>query len=162
PDMSGISTGVGIFSGINTDQLIDQLLQIESRPKQLVQQRVLELQQQKAAFLDINSALLALKTAASTFATAKTFRTANAESSDPPVPTATGGTTAAPGTYSLTVRRLTTTQQLLTHGFTDSDAAGIGGARMTTSTLLSALNAGAGFQAGSIDITDAAGGHTTV
>jgi hypothetical protein len=35
--MGGISSGGGIFSGINSEQIIQQLLAIESRPKLLAQ-----------------------------------------------------------------------------------------------------------------------------
>src|SRR5204862_7482142 len=78
PSMSGISSGVGIFSGINTDELINQLLQIEARPRALVQQRVVQLQAQQAAYLDINSKLSALKTAATAFNLRNIFGSARA------------------------------------------------------------------------------------
>ncbi len=160
--MGGVSTGVGIFSGINTAQLITQLLAIDARPKQLVQSRILTLQQQKAAYLDINSALLALKTAATKFGTAKTFQTTRAVSSNPDVLAATAGTSASPGAFSLFVKRLTTTQQFLSRGFADSDKSGVGGLKLTASTNVNDLNAGDGFEAGEIVITDATGASETI
>ena len=96
--MGGITAGVGIFSGIDTQSLISQLLAIDARPKILAQRRIAQLQQQSAAFLDVNSALLALKTAGDKFSTAKTFKSASAASSNPEALVATAGTSATPGT----------------------------------------------------------------
>ena len=80
--MSGITSGVGLFSGINTQQIIEQLLAVEARPRQLAQARVAQLQQQQAGYLDINSRLLTLRTAASKFRTALTFDQMGATSSN--------------------------------------------------------------------------------
>jgi flagellar capping protein FliD len=60
--MSGITTGTGVFSGIDSRSLIDQLLAVEARPRALAQQRVAQLQQQQTAYLDINTRLLNIKT----------------------------------------------------------------------------------------------------
>ena len=111
--MGGITSGVGIFSGINTAQLIDQLLALEARPKQLVQRRIAGLQQQRAAYLDINSSLLALKTASQKFRVSGTFKTSKAESSNKDVLTATAGNDSVAGTYQFVVKRLVTNQQSL-------------------------------------------------
>ena len=53
--MGGITLGTGIFSGIDTRSLIEQLIAIESRPKQLAQRRLLNLQGQQAALLDFRN-----------------------------------------------------------------------------------------------------------
>ncbi len=164
--MGGITSGVGIFSGINTAQLIDQLIAIESRPKQLAQQRVVTLQTQRAAFLDINTSILAFKTAATKFNTAKIFRTARATSSKPDAVVATAGTSATPGSYNFTVKRLVSTQQQISRGFTDSTISGIGateftfelgGGSLTSETKLADLNGGSGVRRGKIEIKDATG-----
>jgi flagellar capping protein FliD len=52
--MGGITSSVGIFSGINSASLIDQLLAIEARPKTLAQNRMVQIQGQQAAYLDIS------------------------------------------------------------------------------------------------------------
>ena len=61
--MGGISSS-GLVSGIDTQSIITQLLSIESRPKIFAQQRIVQLQTQQAAYLDVNSQLLALRTSA--------------------------------------------------------------------------------------------------
>ncbi len=169
--MGGITSGVGIFSGINSAQLIDQLISLESRPKQLAQKRILTIQGQQAAFLDINTAILGLKTAASKFGLAKVFRSSQATSSDPASVTATASATASPGTFNFLVKRLVTTQQSISRGFTDSDTSAvgatsisfeIGGGGLASETRLSDLNGGAGARRGKIEIKDASGATALV
>ncbi len=80
--MSGISTGVGLISGIDTASLINQILSIEARPKTYAQARVFGLQMQQTAYLDLNTRLNALKSAATKFRTSKSLQTKLATSSD--------------------------------------------------------------------------------
>jgi len=168
--MSGITSSTGIFSGIDSGKIIDQLIAVESRPKQLAQQRVLQLQQQQAAFLDINSKLSAVKTAASNFRLNKTFQSAAATSSNTDVLNATANAGAAPGTYQFLVDRLVSTQQALSRGFVDTTSGLNAGsftfesaqARLDRDTSLSELNGGAGVTRGSITISEAGGGTATI
>lgn len=171
--MTGITNSVGIFSGIDSKSLIDQLLQVDSRPKVLIQRRVAELQQQQAAFLDINSAILGLKNAAGAFATNKVFDSARATSTDDKVLSASAANNAAPGSFTFTVARLVTTQQLLSRGYADKASAlgatsftfETGGGNLSTETTLSELNGSNGVQRGKIVLTDttsASGATTTI
>lgn len=160
--MAGISTGSGIFSGIDSQSLISQLLAIEARPKLLAQRRILQLQTQQSSYLDINSRLNALKSAAAGFRTGRTFNSMLATSSDSGVLSATASTSATPGTYSFLVDRLVSSQQLLSRGFTDRDTTGLGAssfsfesaaARLDRDTALADLNGGEGIDRGRITIT---------
>lgn len=169
--MSGISSSVGPFSGIDSGSLINQLLAIESRPKILAQQRVAQLQLQQGGFLDINSKLSALRAAAALFRQEKTFRTASAASSDEKVLSATASVGAGAGSYSFLVDRLVTTQQLLSRGFGDKDSVAMGAtsftfesaqARLDRDTALADLNGGAGVERGKILVTDSTGATATV
>lgn len=169
--MSGISTGIGAFSGINSQQLIEQLLAIDSRPKLQAQRRVQDLQFQQAAFLDLNSRLAALRTAAETFRTDKTFQRMAAASSDETVLTASATLGAPPGAYSILVDRLVSTQQLLSRGFADSTATAVGAtsftvesarARLDRDVALADLNGGTGVERGKVVITDSGGRTATV
>lgn len=169
--MGGISANVGIFSGIDSASLIDQLLALEARPKTLAQQRIITLKTQQAALLDINTTLLSLKTAAGTFRTAKTFRSAKATSSHPDILSAVASTNATPGTYNFTVSRLVSTDQRISHGFTDRDISGLGldsitleegGGRLDSETTLASLLGGEGVRRGKIRITDGAGGSAVI
>jgi flagellar hook-associated protein 2 len=169
--MGAIQSSIGLISGINSGQLIEQLLAIEARPRQLAQQRILQLQNRQAAFLSVNSSLLALGTAAGKFRTESIFQAASATSSDSDVLSATASTRAAEGSYRFQVDRLVSTQRMLSRGFTDRDSSGIGatsfsfeigGGSINESTNLSELNGGNGIKRGTISITDRAGNSATV
>lgn len=169
--MSGITSGVGLFSGINTAQIIDQLMTVEARPKTQLQSRILQLQLQQGAYLDINTRLSALKTAAASFRTNKTFQTKAGTSSNEDVLQASVDSTANPGTYQFLVDRLVSSQQNLSRGFASRDATSIGVTSMTVESAqarldrdvsLSDLNDGQGVRRGKMVVTDSVGHAATV
>ncbi len=159
--MGGITTGVGIFSGIDSASLIDQLISVQSRPKVLAQQRVIQLKSQQSAFLDINSRLNNFKTAAASFRINNIFASRSVASSNESVLTATANSAAVPGSYNFIVDRLVSTQQMLTRGFADLDSSAIGlsslsfesdAARLDKNTALADLNDGNGITRGVITV----------
>lgn len=169
--MSSITSGVGVFSGINSQQLIEQLLAVDSRPKAIYQKRNKDITVRQAAMLNINSLLSTLKSASTKFNTAQVFRTATTASSNADVLTATATPGAASGTYSFTVDRLVTTQQTVSRGFADSTTSAVGITNLTLEprqallsrdTPLSQLNGGQGIDRGRILVTDSAGTATNI
>lgn len=169
--MGGISSGVGVFSGINSGQIIEQLLAIESRPKQAAQRRIIQLQQLQAVYLDLNSKAGALKTAAGAFRINKIFQSNQANSSDKDVLTATASTSSIPGSYQFIVDRLVSNQQMLSRGFANATATGLNAGtfsfesaagRLDRETSLSELNGGAGVERGKIVISDSGGASATI
>lgn len=169
--MSGINTTTGLISGLDYAGLIQQLLAIESRPKTLAQRRVIELQSDQASYLDINSKLSALKSAASAFRTANIFRSSSVSSSADAVLTGSASPGAALGGFSFLVDRVVGTQQVLSRGFVDRSASAIGAtsitlesaqARLDSNTPLSALNGGQGISRGKIVVTDHGGRTATI
>jgi len=160
--MSGITTGIGLFSGIDTGSLISQLLALEARPRDLAQQRILQLQVQQSAYLDINSKFSALRSAAASFRTGFIFDSMGATSSDSTVLSAIASRTAAPGTYSFLVDRLVSSQQLLSRGFGDKDTTSLNASsftfesadgRLDRDVALADLNDGEGISRGKVLIT---------
>lgn len=169
--MSGITSSVGIFSGIDTGSLIDQLIAAASKPKQLVQQRIQELQVQKASYLGLNSKISALAAAAKAFRSDKVFQANTASTSNSDVLSATASNDASPGVYKFIVNQLVTTQQVLSRGFGDKDTSGIGASQFTFESdkghisqdvALSDLNGGNGVQRGKIVVTDSQNHAATV
>lgn len=169
--MSGISSGVGLISGINSSQIIDQLLAIDARPKTLIQRRVAQLQQQQAGILDLTSKLSALKTAAGKFNTLNVFKSRAATVSNADVLSATASAGASVGSYTFLVDRTVSTQQLLSRAFSDRTSTSIGAtsltvesprARLDSDTELAQLNGGSGVSRGKIVITDRAGNSATI
>jgi len=161
--MGGITTGVGIFSGIDSASLIDQLINAQSRPLILAQTRIIQLNQQQAAYLDINSRINNFKTAAASFRLNNIFSSSAVTSSNESVLTASSSNNAVPGSYNFIVDRLVSSQQLLSRGFADEDSSAIGldsltfetpAARLDSNTDLSALNNGNGIARGVITVNN--------
>jgi flagellar hook-associated protein 2 len=167
----GITSTIGLFSGINTGELIQQLLAIDARPKVLAQGRIAQLQQRQAAYLSISSSLQSLSTAAGAFRIGNVFSASSAVSSHPDVLTATARNNASTGSFTFSVAQLVSTQQLMSRGFTDSETTGLGlteisfenaRAGLTSKTVLADLNGGEGVRRGKIVLSDSSGASATV
>ena len=169
--MSGISTGVGLVSGINSAQIIEQLLALEARGKIPTQRRLAGIQQAKTALLDVNARLLNLKNAASNLRIGKTFQTMQAAVADESVLAARASATTPPGTYGFTVGRLVSTSQLLSRGYASKDATPLGldslsfewgDTSLEHDVALAELRGGTGVSRGSLKITDSLARTVTV
>lgn len=169
--MSGISTGIGLISGINTAQLIEQLMAIEARPVTNLQARGKVLDAQRAAFLSISAQILAVQNAASKFKKISFFRQFASKSSDETVVSAIAGESATVGSTTLRVHSLVTSHALASRGFADADRTPIGigtirlesaAARVNRSTDLDELNGGRGVRRGTISITDRTGASADI
>src|SRR4051812_14474355 len=164
--MGRITSGVGLVSGINSKDIIDQLMSLEEQPKTRLEDRIDETNKVKLAYTDLSTRLASLKLAGTTLKKASTFQSATTTSGDDDVLTASASNGAAVGNYQIQVARLVTTQQSVTNGFADTDktllGAGTltieqGGGELTNETLLSQLNGGAGVRRGQFRITDRSG-----
>jgi flagellar hook-associated protein 2 len=171
--MGQITTGVGLVSGLDINGIVEQLIAIESRPRNLVQQRNEVIQSQQIAFQDINARLLALKGSADSISGSTSFAGTTSSSSDESVVSVSSGVGATPGTYQFTVGRLVAAQQSITRGFQDSNSTAVapsggtltfdrGEARLDSETRLSNLNGGEGINRGYIRITDRSGATSLV
>ena len=154
--MGRITTGVGLVSGINSKDIIDQLIKLESAPKDLLQTRVDSTNQQRLAYTDLQARLSSIQIFGQSIQKTATFSAASTASSDENVLTATATSGAAIGAFQLQVARLVTTQQSVSKGYTDVNAkvgAGTitieqGGGEVSSSTLLSDLRGGDGIRRG--------------
>jgi flagellar hook-associated protein 2 len=164
--MGGISAGVGLISGIDTTALIEQLLAVESRIKFPIQARIARLSTAKSALLDINSRLLTLQGTASAFRTNDIFNSVLATSSNSDALGVTASGSPQPGSYAFIVKRLASSSQFLSHGFSTRDSTPLGldtlgielgNGRLTREQPLSELNGGDGVQRGRFKITDRSG-----
>lgn len=169
--MGTITTGVGLISGIDTANIIDQLIALEALGKIPIQNRITSLQNKQLALLDINARLLNLKTASASFRIDSIFKSALASSSDEEVMTATAGKLAQPGNFSFIVKQLVTSSQKLSQGFVDKNTTPLGLTTMSfefgnglvaPDTDLIDLNGGAGVDRGKILITDRDGNTATI
>lgn len=169
--MGRITSGVGLVSGINSKDIIDQLMALEARPKDLLQSRIDGINQQKLAFTDLSTKLVGVRLNGQTLSKPSTFQGANATSSDEDVVTATTTAGAAVGSYQIQVARLVTTQQVVSRGYEDFNSSklgagtitiGLGGGELSRQDNLADLNGGAGVRRGQFRITDRSGASTII
>jgi len=171
--MGQITSSIGLISGLDTASIIEQLIEVESRPKNVINNRNTVLEAQQGAYQQVNATLLGLRSAASSLATDAAFIETTAASSDETVATVSSGPGAAVGTYGLTVRQLVGSQQTVSRGYANDSTDPVasaggrltfnrGGARLGVETPLSELNGGSGVRRGFIRVTDRAGDTAVV
>ncbi len=118
----------GISSGMDWSSLIEQIMQIEHRPVDLLEQRKQDYQNKLSAWQEINTRLLSLKSDADNLLSEDDFEIYTTELSsntsvDPEdILLATSGSNANPGTYDIRVLRLATSQAIQSKSFTDSNS----------------------------------------
>jgi flagellar hook-associated protein 2 len=169
--MSRITSGIGLISGLPIQDLVDQMMSIESRPVTQLQNRLGALNNRRGAFLQLSASLLALRNSALRFDSAGFFNAARATSSNENAIVATASTGAAIGQYTLRVLSTATSHHLLSNGYASSNASPIGAgvvtietadALLNQSTPLGELRGGQGVSHGKIRFTDRAGGTATI
>jgi flagellar hook-associated protein 2 len=120
--MAGIRLG-GIGSGLDTDQIIAQLMAIERRPVTLLQKRSDNLTAESNAWRDLNSRLLNLQTKLSNLLSASNWDAKKASVADASSVTVTAKSTAAVGTHTLSASLPTGTTWRSNLDVVDPDAA---------------------------------------
>src|SRR5688572_13013253 len=101
--MAGITSGVGLASGLPTKDIIDQLMALEARPKVLLRNRMDAANAQRLAYTDLAARLTSLRLSATAFKKSATFQQASASTSDQNVLTATAAAGASKGTFQFQV-----------------------------------------------------------
>lgn len=97
----------GLVSGMDTETIIAQLMQIEQQPIAAVKKQQAAVEKQKATWQEVLSKLKSLQTAIDNLKAGEAgFSSGKATSSDDTVVKATAGVGATPGVYSVTVNNL--------------------------------------------------------
>ena len=97
--MPGTMSIGGLMSGLKTDEIIAKVMEYARRPQTRLQEQKAENQLRLAAWQDINTRVLALRTRSESIADLIDFQAMSATSSDSDILTASASTSAAPGTY---------------------------------------------------------------
>jgi len=169
--MSGISSGIGLISGINTANLLDQLMAIERRPILNLERRVQALDLERTKFLELSAKLLAVRNAVGSFNKPEFFKRFSAASTNEGVLSAVASKDAAVGSTTFRVHSLVTNHALVSRGFADADRTTVGVGALTVevgqgkvnpSTDLDSLNGGKGVRRGVIMITDRSGASAEI
>jgi len=107
--MNTIDMGIGgLASGLDIDDMVDQLMEAERIPLKRLEQDRTELTWKQDAFRDINRSLLELDQKMTDMKLSHTYQTKNVSSSQESAVTASGSTSANNGTYHIEVERLAT------------------------------------------------------
>src|SRR5262245_40103723 len=133
-------SGVGLASGLDIQSLVDRLIALESRPRDLLRNRVSNLDAQRTAYMDISARITAMLSRVTALGSRGGFASISAASSNSSALSATASEFAAPGSYSFLVKSLATTQQLVSRGFTSSSSA-VGSGKITIESARARVNA---------------------
>lgn len=117
----GLSISTGVFTGLDTQSIIEKLLEVERQPLAAMQARKSTYEAKISAWGSIKSTLSSLRDALADLKEGALIAK-KAESSDTGVFTATADGTAVAGTYNVKVDRLATTQVLYSQTFTATTA----------------------------------------
>ena len=146
----------GISSGFPTDQIIEQLLELEQRPIDALEGRKASFEEKLAIFQDLNTRTLALRDALRQLdnmnllgtdqAAEEEFRRYAATSSNSTIATATSASTATPGSLVIEVTQLATQERNISNGYSAATAS-VGTGPTTDITIDSSNESVEGFVA---------------
>jgi flagellar hook-associated protein 2 len=120
-----ISVG-GLASGLDTDAIVSQLVELERRPLAKLQEREASAQVELSAYGSLRGLLSDLKTAISGLQRTSELTQFTATVGDTDLLTASASSTAPLGSYNITVEHLAQSQKLTSSGFISSEAIGGG------------------------------------
>ncbi|MBS0373528.1 MAG: flagellar filament capping protein FliD [Proteobacteria bacterium] len=121
---AGTVSSSGLGSGLDINSIVQQLVAAEGNgPAALITKQQTNIQTKISAEGQLQSAASALQASLATLATAAQFQTNAANVADKTVATATADSTAAPGSYSLSVVQLAYGAQLISGPVTNSTTA---------------------------------------
>lgn len=128
----GISSGTGIVSGLNVDQIVTQLMNLEKRPITLIQNRQKAYQVKIASYLDISTKLSSFKSTLDALNNADAFNTKSASvtktSSGLELLTVSAANTASTGSYSIQVNQLAAASKKAAQGWADQNTTAVASA----------------------------------
>ena len=124
--MPGTASISGIVSGMNTDEIIAKLMELERVPVTRLEARKARLTSKLTAWQDMNTRILALKAKADALANPLTFQAKSFSSTDNSILTGSASSAAQVGTYYLKVNALAKTHQQKSQGYADINSTTVG------------------------------------
>ncbi len=120
--MAGTVSVPGIASGINTENIISQMVALENRTTLKFQSRIAEQESRKALMNDIKSRVSDLRSAANAFSLSSIFSSLSTTSSDESIVKISATNSAPKGTHTLKVLQLASAHRIGSTGI-ESDTA---------------------------------------
>lgn len=168
--MAGISFD-GVSSGLDTTSIIESLIVQDSKQKFALETKQEDNLAEIAVWKQVSASLISLQLNSYELSRAALFDTMSITSSDEDSITAEVSGTALDGAYTLDVKKLAQSHQMLSNGYDDSDTTYVGSGTLTfefgkgnidPNTKLDFINAQDGFDWGSIKIKDTTGNTATI
>ncbi|WP_339728459.1 flagellar filament capping protein FliD [uncultured Gimesia sp.] len=161
--MSGLSSGVGLATGLNITEIVDAIIGVQKNALVRLANRASAFEATEGGIKTLEANLLTLNSSVQKLNLESTFETLQATSSDTSQFSVAANSTATSATYQLQGLRKSSNHQVISNGFADADTTPIGtattitlsgGGQLDQPKLLEELNDGVGVQRGSIRITD--------
>ena len=167
--MGQLQSSIGLITGLPIQDTVDQLINIQARPVQLLASRNQTLSSEQVAVADLTARLLGVQLAVDKLGNASTFSQKKITSSNEAALLGTLTGEPAEGSYQFTPIQKSQAHQLLSNGFANlDDPLGAGsfsfqfGGFINKALLVDDLNDGQGVQRGQIRITDRSGSTAVV
>jgi flagellar hook-associated protein 2 len=168
--MARLSSSIGLISGINFVDIVDQLIALERRPIVRLEQRARTFLAEESALKTLEANLLTLTTAIQTLNKTSVFKAFSVSNSDTASISVTTNDNVIPAEFQFQAIREADTHLVRSRGFADSSQQTLGagtisiitGGELNSSTKLDALNGGNGIQRGTIRITDRTGAEADI
>ncbi len=167
--MARIQSNIGLFSGINIGNMVDQLMAVAARPRDMLVQRTEKIEAEQVALSGLSAMLLSFQISTNRLGNASLYQQQKVTSSNTATLSATLNGNPPTGNYRFTPLRTAQNQQWLSSGVRDAKAALGGGSlsfrfgdHVERSTPLGLLNGGGGIVRGTIRITDRSGARADI
>ena len=167
--MTGITSSIGLISGIPIQDTVNQLVSIKARPRQILAARTEQLRSEQVAVTEVNALLLALQATANNLTNDSIYESRSVLSSNGSAISASASGTPALGVQQFTSLKKAQAHQVTSGGIaTKDEPLGAGeftfrfGGFINQGTTLDLLGGGSGFEAGKIRITDRSGASAEI
>ncbi len=130
----------GIGSNIDVNSLVTQLMALERRPLDALNQQQTFYNNELSAYGTLSSDLSAFQTAVSALKNTSSFNVFSATAADTTQLTASADSTASAGSHSITITQLAQSQKLFSAGFADTTTTAVGTGTLTFSNGTSSFS----------------------
>ncbi|MEK6664412.1 MAG: flagellar filament capping protein FliD [Pseudomonadota bacterium] len=124
-------SSAGLGSNIDVNSLVSQLLALERRPLDRLNQRKTQYNAELSSFGKISSDLSGFQSAVSALKTADSFKVFSATAADTTYLSSSANSTASAGSHSITITQLAKAQKLFSAAFADTSTTTIGTGSLT-------------------------------
>lgn len=123
-----LTSGIGLATGLNTNEIITALLSFSSRPIELLETKIYTYNAIQSALQQVNGQLTNLQASLQQLRNPSTFSGKTATISRSSILTASISSVASEGTYSILTQQMAQAERIAAQGFADTDDTGIAGA----------------------------------